>query len=65
MALTAHSTLHFASGHTLDVVETIAQICAIAPAGAPYPYGLTVALTIVSGAKVWVNLIAVEMIEPK
>lgn len=59
MALTTHSTVHFPSGRTLDVVETIAQICAATP---PLWPGT---LTLASGLKVYVNLPGIEWIEPK
>lgn len=65
MALTTHSTLHFTSAKTLDVVETIAQIVAMVatPALAVWPAGVTV--TAASGDKLWVALSRVEWIEPK
>lgn len=65
MALTLHSTLHFTSAKTLDVVETIAQIVAMVatPALAVWPAGVTV--TAANGDKLWVALSRVEWIEPK
>lgn len=56
-----HSTLHFASGSSLKVVETVADIMAMHPPPA-WPAGVTV--TNGAGAKLWVSLACVEWIEP-
>lgn len=64
------TSIHFASGATLDVAETIAQIWALAPQNLTFPAGAaltacTVQLTIANGAKVTVCLTRVEWMAPK
>lgn len=65
MALTTHSTLYFASGKTLDVVETVAQINAacswISPTNPPGPLYCTKA----DGTQTVVNLRTLERFETK
>lgn len=58
-----HSTLHFGSGNSLKVVETIAAITATPPPEPViWPIGVTV--TDANGHKLWVSLTGVEWIEP-
>lgn len=64
MALTLNSTIHFLSGQSLSVVETIAQIFSLCPQ-AVWPQGSAVTLTIANGDKLWVALANVQWIEPK
>lgn len=65
MALTLHSTLHFTSAKTLDVVETIAQITAMASPASPAVWPAGVLVTVANGNQIWVALARVEWIEPK
>lgn len=65
MALATHSQLHFPSGSSLKVVETIAQITAMLPPAPPlavWPSGILAQTA--NGEKVWVSLSMVEWIEP-
>lgn len=69
-SLTLTTTLHFISGKTLDVVETMAQIWAAAPTSLVYPAAAAainnaVTLTVANGSKVSVALSRVEWMEPK
>jgi hypothetical protein len=65
MALTTHATLYFASGKTLDVVETcpaiLAAIAWVNPQSPPGPLTVTKA----DGTSAWINLRTLERIEPK
>ncbi len=59
-----NSRIHFASGKTLEVVETTAQIYAGNPGPSPQhalppPY-----VTTADGAIIWLNSMHVEYIEP-
>lgn len=61
---TTHTTLHFGSGSTLKVIETIAVITAMVPppAEAVWPAGVTV--TDANNRKLWCSLARVEWMEP-
>jgi hypothetical protein len=70
MALTLNTTIHFISGKTLDVVETIAQVWAAAPTTLVYPAAAVtisnaVTLTVADGTHVSVALNRVEWMAPK